>query len=511
MVQDRHDSDRRQATLTVAASDSVSTRNADYVCSGADDQVTIQAALDAAAGGKVILLEGNYQITANLVIPAATHFSGIGKGTILTTTDAIGITNMVSVGGDNVTISDMKLVLGAGAGDDGSRPNIIHGTSHDYVWLERLWLVGDASVADDGSDVRQNGICLVTVSLYSKVLSCHIETNKRHGLYLNGFQQGVVASCSSVDNTQNGLHLNTSPNNAISNNVFHDNSGCGIYMEGSGNNAVTGNNCNNNTQHGIHVFASNINAITGNQCLENDAAGNTYSGILVEESGRTIVVGNACYYNGLHGIYILNSVYGIVTGNDCEYSATGDGINVTGEALGTSDCNSITSNVCVANTSNGIAIVGGAKVNFTSIKANTTLTNDVRGIVDAGTNTIFDQVMHSIVLDLTAGATDIEVFFAGVPCILAGYTVLYSVATGGGAGVNIRVGRYQDGVVLDDDYFAVSVSEINKAKGYSKHFVSADLTQTVIAAGDTITVGTAGAKADTGEVIVILKIAEMSD
>lgn len=504
--------DLRTATMIVAANDSLHRNMANYVCDGTADDVEINAALTAGAGGKVILLEGNYQITANLVVPADTHFSGIGKGTILTTTDAVGITNMVEMGGDNVTISDMKLVLGAGAGDAGSRPNIIRAFSVNRIWLERLWLVGDASVADDGSNVRQNGICIVTGSIHSKFLSCHIETNKRDGMYLNGFQLGIVASCLSINNTQHGLHLNGSANNVFSNNVFHSNSGCGIYMEnGSNNNAITGNTCNVNTQHGIYLKSSNVNAITGNQCFENDGGGSTYSGIFVEESGRPVVVGNACFRNGLHGIYIYKSLYGIVTGNDCESSVTGDGINVTGVPFGASDWNSITSNVCVANAGAGIAIVGGANATLTSIKANTTLNNDGRGIVDAGTNTIFDQAMHSIALDLTGVATDIEVFFAKCPCILAGYSILYSVATGGGAGVNIRVGRYQDGVALDDDYFDVSVSELNKAKGYSKHFVSADLTQTVIAAGDTITVGTAGGKADTGEVIVILEIAEMSN
>ncbi|GAI25079.1 unnamed protein product, partial [marine sediment metagenome] len=93
-------------TLVVAASDSVDPTRADYQCSGAADDVDINVALATGAGGKVVLLEGNYQITANLVVPASTHFSGMGKGTILTTTDAVGITNMVEINGHNVTISD---------------------------------------------------------------------------------------------------------------------------------------------------------------------------------------------------------------------------------------------------------------------------------------------------------------------------------------------------------------------------------------------------------------------
>lgn len=83
MVQDRHDSDRRQATITVAASNSVSTRNADYVCSGADDQVEIQAAIDAAAGGRVKLEEGLFVLSAQIQPLASVELVGCGPATII--------------------------------------------------------------------------------------------------------------------------------------------------------------------------------------------------------------------------------------------------------------------------------------------------------------------------------------------------------------------------------------------------------------------------------------------
>ncbi|MCK5642577.1 MAG: hypothetical protein KAJ19_17345, partial [Gammaproteobacteria bacterium] len=123
-------------------------------------------------------------------------------------------------------------------------------------------------------------------------------------------------------------------------------------------------------------------------------------------------------------------------------------------------------------------------------------------------STFQTQCIRSIALDLTGGGIDIEIYHAPVAEILLGYTILYSVATGGGAGVEIRVGRYQDGVALDDDYFDDSISEVNKAKGYSKSFGTDVLLQTAISAGDTITGGTAGGKADTGEVMIFLYIAE---
>jgi len=523
-------------TIVVAASDSLNEGAANYICDGTADDVEINAALAAGAGGKIILLEGNYQITANLVIPASTHFSGMGKGTILTTTAAIGITNMVLVNGDNVTISDMKLVLGAGAGDAGSRPNIIYASSKTLIWLENLWLVGDLTVADDGSQTHQCGVVFYTVT-ESKILNCRSENNKRHGiaitdtstynsvlgntikgntraglfLFTDADYNEIVAN-TIQDNGYWGIELSGADNCNVSGNIVRGNSTEGIDLASSSNNSITDNSVQGNTRNGIKVRSGSLNnTITGNTCADNDTGGNLYSGIVIENANQNVVTGNQCDANGLHGIRIIYSSYCTISGNVCSNQNTGDGINIIGSGDGNSDYNDVVGNNCYHNASNGIEVVGGTYTNYNLVKANVTMGNTGRGIVDAGTNTIFDQVMHSIALDLTGGATDIEVFHAKCPCILAGYTVLYSVATGGGAGVNIRVGRYQDGVALDDDYFDVSVSELNKNKGYSKHFVSADLIQSVIASGDTVTVGTAGGKADTGEIILVLEIAEMSD
>lgn len=74
--------------VVVAASDSVSTTGADYVCDGTDDDVQIQAAIDAvsaAGGGTVYLREGHYYYTSNPILPK-NYVSVVGEsrnGTIL--------------------------------------------------------------------------------------------------------------------------------------------------------------------------------------------------------------------------------------------------------------------------------------------------------------------------------------------------------------------------------------------------------------------------------------------
>ena len=71
----------------------------------------------------------------------------------------------------------------------------------------------------------------------------------------------------------------------------------------------------------------------------------------------------------------------------------------------------------------------------------------------------------------------------------------------------VRVGRYKDGVALDDDYFDVTTSEQSKNLGYTKRLFTNALIQKNVSAGDVITVGTAGAKAGTGEVVITLHLA----
>ena len=114
-------------------------------------------------------------------------------------------------------------------------------------------------------------------------------------------------------------------------------------------------------------------------------------------------------------------------------------------------------------------------------------------------------------LDLSASAVDTIVFHADKPCALLGYTVLYTEASSGDAGVAIRIGRIQGDGTTDTSYFDSYTSEVSKSLGYVKKLRTADLSQQLIATGDRITIGTAGGKVGTGEVQVKLIIAEMAE
>jgi parallel beta-helix repeat protein len=293
--------DIRTATFVVAASDSDHRYDCDLRCDGTADDVQINAALTAGAGGKVVLLEGNYQITANIVVPASTHFSGMGKGTILTTTDAVGITNMVVINGNNVTISDMKLVLGAGAGDAGTRPNVIYADTRTNLLLENLWIYGDQTVADDAALARQNGIYF-TATTDSKVINCIVENNKKSGINLAG----------------------SSDSNLVSGNRITACVSAGIEVRGSEYNNAVANRCYANLTGIANYTDADYNTYVGNTCI-----GNTTSGIYLNAGVHNQAVGNTCNVNGI-GISCTTATYSNITGNACDNN-TGNGIILTAD------------------------------------------------------------------------------------------------------------------------------------------------------------------------------------
>lgn len=82
-VRPRGGTGRPYATKTIAASDSSATgrSTADFVCTGTDDQVQILAAMDAARGGNLTLLDGNYNLSAPIapLYPTDILIQGSGK------------------------------------------------------------------------------------------------------------------------------------------------------------------------------------------------------------------------------------------------------------------------------------------------------------------------------------------------------------------------------------------------------------------------------------------------
>ena len=155
---------KRGFTKIVGASDSVSqvAGDYDYLCDGTDDDVQIQAAIDAlpASGGRVILMEGNFLLGTTVIISkSGVTIEGQGKGTIVKLKNA-GNVNMFNLGHATNTytgINFLNIYFDGNAANQTTAGSIIDNgntlaVATTYLTLKNCYFVDpfDWSVIDSG-------------------------------------------------------------------------------------------------------------------------------------------------------------------------------------------------------------------------------------------------------------------------------------------------------------------------------------------------------------------------
>lgn len=263
--------DRSAVTKIVAASDSSQALkdSADYVVTGmADDEV--QAALTAAAGGRVYLAEGTYDINSNLTMPSNTTLAGAGRGTLLRLPahpSATGYDAIISqnTGDTGLVIQDIRF--------DGQKAiqTCAGGCSQTAFYS---WEVGYGSGAAAVQGVRFQHVW--------------IENFKDNGILFNSSSNDMVTDSYFKGNDVSGIY---SGNNSTYTGNFFQGNAKGLWLRGSGN-TVTGNTFEGNTQ-GLMGTGATDNAITGNTFATNSTAiyfeaasnKNTISGNSISDSG----------------------------------------------------------------------------------------------------------------------------------------------------------------------------------------------------------------------------------
>ncbi|KKN79300.1 hypothetical protein LCGC14_0340820 [marine sediment metagenome] len=583
----------RGATLVVAASDSsaASKAQADYVVDGTADQVQIQAALDAlpAGGGRVLLLEGTYNINEVVtgtnaedgiwIKDSGKFLEGVGAGTILmgidpnnyavvtiaadgagetvsnvgirnlmitSTARCAGLTLITAVGAtllenvliQNIIIDDISQI--AAAGGIGITLRADANDEMLDIIMENIWIkdtdangIETAGLIGGANPLRR--LTLTNFRIENSVVGINLTARIYDVIIADGFigggTEGIttaginvnIDSVEIIEATVTGLHI--IGNGTQATNMVVRDSARNVYIQGADGTLLTGRFLDSTTEEGVYVVAYDC-------VLHGYSEGNTKDGLKLQTEGRHDVIWNSVE-DGNNGIFVNGADYNRVTGT--VYKAGFAGVSlfgathntVTGMILrdnGQAADNSY-SDLSVSDISNYNRIIGNiseatlaTNVHTNFYESGDSTDNVYLGNYASGgqtnrwnllgTTTTVDHMPESITLDLSGGATDTEVFHAQHDMAIVGYTIYYTEASSGDAGVVVRIGRYQDGVALDGDYFDSVTSEINKNLGYQKVMVSSDMTQKAIAAGDTITVGTAGGKAGTGEVRIVLRIIE---
>ena len=259
------------ATFVVAASHSLHKEHADYVCDGVDDQVEIQAAIDAltTAGGTIVLLEGSFTISASINWPAKKGIRLVGTSTgesadsTIVLADDSNCSMIVFNQPDNI-ISQVEI---SGLRFDGNKSHQTSGHIFDATlcihdsWFFRLRMnnaYGDALHFGDADHKSWN----IFIS------DSYFETCGNAGIYIYGNETDLsknffISNCYTHGNKY-GIHATYMRESRIC--------GCGIGDSKEANVALHG--CNNVTFGNctfVAILSDNYDCITledinGNKC-----------------------------------------------------------------------------------------------------------------------------------------------------------------------------------------------------------------------------------------------------
>lgn len=333
------------ATIVVAASNSTApgASEADYVCSGTDDQDTINLALAAADDrGHVLLLEGIYNLSGSIIPPSGGNqwISGQGYGTHIRYTGSGYAIDPVS-GAHSIRISDMRLEAATNRTGNGLSVT----ESDSWVWnchIEDF----DVGIGVGGTGVQ--GIHIIDNNIY----------NCEYGIAISGLNWGLIARnfiysdvciqsnaswSQIINNTIRGAANNNIPININggTHSRYCDNVIVGGYrgifgqLMGACYHMICDNKIRDCQSEGIYIFDSDDIMIHNNSVIavgiESD---NVNSAILVSSCDRCSVQGNMVRYGTSnrhrYGIHVNGGNDNFVTNNDLKNSGVTGSLNDTG-------------------------------------------------------------------------------------------------------------------------------------------------------------------------------------
>lgn len=453
------------ATIVVAASDSLYPERADYHCDGVADNVEIQAAINAlpAGGGRVVLLEGTFDISNDIDLVSNLKLSGQGDSTILQMADGVAGDHCLTGNAiTNVEISDL-LVDGDKAAQTGVQ------TQFGIYWttVSHSIIIG-VSVIDVGSSAALSGYGIYFNNCdHNVVTNCKLSGCKRENIVIfNGSDYNIFSNSITRDCDDRNVVIHDSSYNLITN-IVSDNSGndginitgacigneisdCiiansgaeGIYTEGGADAHIVNNVIYNSATYGISVTSPGASIIgnrvydSGSQgvyviaaeCVisENRVINSTGQGIyaqtdrgiisgnyvidgstvaiIVRNSSYCVIQGNLCKDNNSAGIFLDSSYYCTISGNSLVNNGGAGGGGDNGIHIdGDSDYNLIIGNTFDkgANQDDGIRLFAGATGN---ILRDNQLVNggNFNNINDVGTGTEIYAQHSDLFMDVLA-------------------------------------------------------------------------------------------------------------
>ncbi len=332
-------------TLIVAASNSPNKDGADYQCDGTDDQVEIQAAINAlpASGGKVVLLDGTFNISGGSYIDLTRRVTieGQGNSTVLAKGSPPTKPYMLYARDSTSPHSDIEVRnLQIDCGNPSTLLDAIVAYRADGLVLQDLHIVAGSN---------RQGALYIYHSNQIKILDCvfegiHVQVSGEPTTgsdtvidsedvliqgcrWLNGpfdtFCIGNIARNFQIvyNDFQNcgygAIDISRSPDSTVSYNTIDTCGQVGIYIEG-GRNVVIGNNTITNSYESGIVLRNQLGlAAAGNITVQDNTLVNCHGdGIVSIGVPRVTIISN--HISGLtrHGVLLEK-----ITVNGLDYYA----------------------------------------------------------------------------------------------------------------------------------------------------------------------------------------------
>ena len=374
-------------SIVIAASDAsdLSKAKADLRCTGIDDDVVIQAAIDTLTtiGGRVLLTEGTFNIDNKLTIAIqGIHIQGMGKGTKLSASAGLGADPLFEVTANDATFTHFEIPT---AGTEfaiylnGSDRAIFDGIIIDEggitaraiigLMITNSEIYGDAAL-DFGTNGGSSRFCFITNSILgAEGTSSDVITDQAGSggaideltiancQFFGGTVSGniidvetprlIVNGCWLYDGGD-GIRVNSSGSGErciITNNNLVSQTGIGVYLTGVSYATVANNQINTTGSHGVHVENSDHVKVVGNH-LTAITAGH---GVFLDTCNNSIISHNTFEVIDFHGVYLNITSDTIVSENIMEFVSsdtvnTYDGVHLAGN----SDRNIIHGNKIIA-------------------------------------------------------------------------------------------------------------------------------------------------------------------
>lgn len=300
---DKASAAKRTCRFVVGTSTAGWTENdCDYLCDGVDDQVEINAALQALpeGGGEVKILDGTYCVSAPILMNR-----------------------------DNMTLrGNYPATVLQRCWNSSLQEGLIHIMSYGCS-VRELTIDGNA---DNYSEV--NNFCIY-VGQARNVIADNRCSNCRNGIILLSAKNSIVKNniCSGG---LYGIYMKSCENNTLEGNEILVNEAIGICLNSSDNNRLIGNSCDRGNI-GINLSTSSYNTLSANTCTEGEA------GIYLRQTEHCNMIGNICTNNLSESISLNKCKNLAATGNITDDCYWGFSINelkdstVTGNACCNND------------------------------------------------------------------------------------------------------------------------------------------------------------------------------